>query len=197
MLIFFRLGLILEVSFELLDTLDMIQSKGVWKQSPGSPDIHPGAYLSTIAHHVPGLCLAFPLNLWCSCVGLWQIIAISLELGGFASILLVCIRDSMIVDENVMTLATRLKIALVDLASLVLLLWVRFTVVTPAMYEICKAGLEDQCKTTYAVIVGAVLLTVFNVLWLVDISLKLVDSIHQVIVQAFKEVRVFSKQKSP
>jgi hypothetical protein len=190
-LLFFRLGVIAEVSFELLDILDMIHARGMWATTPDNPKIHPGAYVSAIAHHLPGLFLVFPLNLWCSCVGIWQRCAVALELGGGMSILLLCYRESLIGEGEsaAAAAAKRLELLLVDLASLLFLMWVRFFVVTPAMYEIGRAGLDLHCKTTYAVIVGAVFMTTFNVLWCIDNVLKVVHSGLQLVrvLPQFKE----------
>ena len=172
MLMFFRLGVVAEVSFELLDIIDMINAQGMWATTKENPKIHPGAYVSAIAHHLPGLCLVFPLNLWCSCVGLWQRCAVALELGGGVSGFLLCYRETLLGEGA----GSRVKIFLTDVASLLFLMWARFLVVTPAMYEISKTGLEVNCKTTYAVIVGAVSMTIFNIMWLIDVILKVYNS---------------------
>ena len=183
-LLFFRLGVVAEVAFELLDILDMIHAQGMWATTKQNPKIHPGAYVSAIAHHLPGLCLVFPLNLWCSCVGLWQRCAVALELGGGVSLIFLCYREMLLGEGTAASSSSsQLKILLTDLASLIFLVWARFLVVTPAMYEISKAGLGINCKTTYAVIVGAILMTIFNIMWFIDVSLKVYNSAVLLVLQ--------------
>lgn len=185
-LVFFRLGVVTEVSFELLDIIDMMTHRGMWDDSKDS--IHSGAYISAIAHHLPGLCLVFPLNLWCSCVETWQRCALALELGGGVSILLICFREMIVVDNQDVSAALStsrrrrqqcLKVLLVDVMSLLFLIVSRFLIVTPAMYQLILAGLAINCKTTYALIVGAILMTIFNLMWLADLIIKVSRSASQ------------------
>ena len=62
----FRLGVMTEVSIELLDILDMIFHRGLWATVP--PELGFQPYFVMLAHHLPGIGLILPLNLWCSCV---------------------------------------------------------------------------------------------------------------------------------
>lgn len=70
----------------------------------------------------------------------------------------------------------RLGIVLIDLAALLFLVRARFLVVGPAMYNLVVAGVEIRCLTTYSLIAGAILMTIFNVLCFIDNILKLYDS---------------------
>jgi len=158
--LYFRLGVLAEVAFELLDTIDMALGRGAWD----SDDIKREAYVGMLAHHLPGIFLVFPLNIWCSCVELWQRCAMALELGGAISILFLCLRS--ILDDN--KRLDRWLLLWLNIGAFAFLLWARFVVVTASMYVLIVAGLDIHCKTTYALIVGAILITTFNVMWAVD-----------------------------
>ena len=166
--LFFRLGVLAEVTFELLDTIDMALRRGMWQGNA----IEREAYVGMLAHHLPGIFLVFPLNIWCSCVELWQQCAMALELGGEVSLLFLCVCGTLNKEKK---LHQALLVAL-NIGALAFFVWARFLVVTPAMYTLIVEGREIHCKTTYALIVGAILMTLFNAMWAGDQMLQVVDA---------------------
>lgn len=167
--LFFRLGVLLaEVTYELLDTIDMAFHRGMWEGK-----VEREAYVGILAHHLPGIFLVFPLNIWCSCVALWQRCAMALELGGGVSILFNCLRDPLNKEKKV----HQVLLLALNVGAMAFFMWARFFVVTPAMYEIIVEGLKINCKTTYALIVGAILITLFNVMWAGDQMLQVVEAL--------------------
>ena len=165
----FRLGVLTEVSIELLDIFDMIVSRGLWASD--NP-IRPEAYFCVLAHHLPGIMLIFPLNLWCSCVEIWQTIAIAFELVG--GLMLTANVVSQMWDN------TPWNNLCLDILSLLCFLWARFWVATPLMVILIQSGLEIHCVTTYALIVGGSLMTVFNVMVLIDYGIKISKSLSAI-----------------
>jgi hypothetical protein len=165
----FRLGVLTEVSIELLDIFDMIASRGLWATDN---HIRPEAYFVVMAHHIPGIMLIFPLNLWCSCVEIWQKIAIAFELVGGLMLATNVLRQ--ILD------VTPWNNVCLDIFSLLSFMWARFWVATPLMVILIQSGLEIHCVTTYALIVGGFLMTVFNLAVLIDYGIKIFASLSAI-----------------
>lgn len=159
-LLCFRLGVLTEVSGEVLDMVEMVQGKGVW--ATGSSEIGRGAYAAIIAHHLPGIALVFPLNIWCSCVELWQRCALALELPGAVTLLLQCYKETLEVQLN--KGSPRFLLLLINMLTMILFVWARFFVVTPAMIELVTEGLKIHCRTSHALIGGAFMMTMFNIM---------------------------------
>jgi hypothetical protein len=67
-----------------------------------------------------------------------------------------------------------------DILSLLGFMWARFWIATPLMVILIKSGLEIHCLTTYALIVGGSLMTVFNVAVLIDYGIKIYMSLSEI-----------------
>ena len=137
-----------------------MQGKGVW--ATGSCEIGRGAYAAIIAHHLPGIALVFPLNIWCSCVELWQRCALALELPGAVTLLLQCYKETLEVQLN--KGSPHFLLLLINMLTMILFVWARFFVVTPAMIELVTEGLKIHCRTSYALVGGAFMMTMFNIM---------------------------------
>lgn len=175
----FRLGVLTEVSIELLDIFDiMIYSRGLWAAANLGAEL----YLVMLAHHLPGVGLILPLNLWCSCVEIWQQVALAMELvGGFILVNNVLKR---IVND------TSLNRLLFDTLSLFGWVWARFWVATPLMVGLVRAGLEIDCKATYGLIVGGSIMTLFNAMITIDYLMKIHSSLSEMVVTRSKEKKL-------
>lgn len=164
----FRLGVLTEVSIEVLDIHDMLLSKGLWSDKPRIE-----AYAVTLAHHLPGIGLILPLNLWCSCVDTWQRIAIAMELVGGVLLIANALRKIL--------KSTPYHHLVLDTFSLLCWTYARFYVASPLMIDLIKTGLECKCKPTFALIIGGSIMTIFNMMIVMDFILKINASLHMII----------------
>jgi hypothetical protein len=67
-----------------------------------------------------------------------------------------------------------------DIFSFLGFVWARFWVATPLMVILIQSGLEIHCMTTYALIVGGSLMTVFNVMIVIDYGIKIFASLSAI-----------------
>jgi hypothetical protein len=68
-----------------------------------------------------------------------------------------------------------------DLFSFLGFAWARFWVATPLMVTLIRTGLEIHCMTTYALIVGGSLMTLFNTMIVVDYVMKIFASLSAIL----------------
>lgn len=118
----FRMGVLMEVSCGLIDIRDMVLRRGLWAHN-----FRADACLCMLAHHLPGIGLILPLNLWCSCVDIWERIAIGMELGGGIGLVISVFRK--VVDDD------PFKHLLLDILAMNAWIYARFVLAMPLMIK--------------------------------------------------------------